>query len=210
MQLKASRHFILENLAGPELFHLPCSTDIWNTGLVCKCNVPQRSLGSMVGGQPNYKYTSLMASSILLLEPFRGLVCKCREHGTLSGTFNGVDKTKFAQVWPRNVCLKICTGIQSLTRVTRKNHLVYESDARLYFVALGLPRRRGRPRLNPDGIVDIVRGVIYDCPVCIGRRHKRHPDHTRNSEPPRLCRQYNEEDGEWTCEACFRVRPIID
>ena len=39
---------------------------------------------------------------------------------------------------------------------------------------------------------------------------KKHPDHIRNGEPPQLYRHYQEEDGDWTCEACLRVRLIID
>ena len=68
----------------------------------------------------------------------------------------------------------------------------------------------GGPRTNPDGIEDTNLGVLYDCLACLGRKHKHHPDHTRDGEPPQVCRHYNEEFGDWTCEACLRRRLIID
>ena len=179
------RHFLIENPAGSEFVHLPCMVRIWNIGQIASCNVLQCNLGLIADGMPINKNTILWASSRLLLEPFRGLVCTCRELGTLKGKLGNIAKAKYAQVWPRNMCLRICIGIQAFIRSIRRNHLVYEeSVSQLYPAALGLPRRRGRPRINPDGIADTVRGVIYDCFACIGRLHKRHPDHTRNDEPP--------------------------
>lgn len=96
---------------------------------------------------------------------------------------------------PRNMCLRTCIGIQALMGSIRGSRLVCEEGAsRLYPVALGLPKRRGRPRIDPGRIVDTVRGVIRDFPACIGRLHERRPDHTRNNELPELCRHYNISD----------------
>ena len=149
------------------------------------------------GRRPTYyKNTTLMVSSTLLLEPFRALQCTCREHGTLQGYLEGIPKTRFAQVWPRSMCLQLCTEILAFIRSQRRNHLVYGSVPRLCPVAIGSSKRRGRPRKNPDGIEDTRLGVICDCPACVGGKHQHHPDDTRNGEPPQLWRHYNEEPGD--------------
>lgn len=141
-----------------------------------KVNVLQCALGLVVDGQPIYKKnTSPFASSTLLLEPFRGLNCICNAHGALDGCSGNVAKTKLAQVWPRETCHRICTGIQRFLGHIRRSNLVHDSDA-VYPVdgmAPGRRQRRGRPRKNPEGIVT-EEGVIYDCLVCMGRLHKFH------------------------------------
>ena len=57
IQSSSGSHLLVENLAGSELFGLPCSQEIWNTDRVVRVNVPQCTLGLMVGGQPVYKNT---------------------------------------------------------------------------------------------------------------------------------------------------------
>lgn len=44
----------------------------------------------------------------------------------------------------------------------------------------------------------------------MARRHKLHPSHARSGEPPLLRRKYQHEFGNWSCEACLRVRPAND
>ena len=68
IQLRASRHFLVENPAGSELFHLKCFEELWNTGKVVKRNIPQCALGLIVDGQPIYMNVALFASSTLLLK----------------------------------------------------------------------------------------------------------------------------------------------
>ena len=58
--------------------------------------MPQCAMGLRVHGEPIYKNTTFMASSILLLKPFEGVKCTCRFHGKLEGG----NKTKLAQAWP--------------------------------------------------------------------------------------------------------------
>ena len=202
IQLRANRHFLVENPAGSELFHLDCFEQLWTSGRVVKCRVPQCALGLMIDGMPIYKNTTLFASSSLLLAPFKGLACTSAAHGTLSGRCGNVDKTKLAQVWPREMCHRICIGIQALMRQRRRAYLLHDADM---FYLTG----RGRPRKNPLGIVS-ADGVIYDCPACMQRLHKRHPAHTRNGEPPLLCKHYNIAPENWLCPACLAVKPRDD
>ena len=190
IQLDAGRHFILENPAGSELFKLSSIAAIFNHEGVVKVNVPQCAMGLRVHGEPILKNTTLMASSLLLLEPFKGVRCTCKYHGELMGG----NKTKLAQVWPRGMCLRICIGISN---VLRKRRLGF---------AYPLGGGRGRPRKNPLGIVS-RQGVIFDCPACLRRLHKEHPAHTRNAEPPLLCKFYNVPPSNWSCDACLRVKP---
>ena len=133
--------------------------------------------------------------------------CICKSHGTLEGCSGKVPKTKFAQVWPREMCQKICTGIQILIRQRRGQYL-----ADIYYPIGGVPlgrRGRGRPRKKSEGIVS-KEGVIYDCPARMRRVHQLHPAHARNGEPPLFCKFYQLEPSGWSCEACFGVRPHDD
>lgn len=63
---------------------------------------------------------------------------------------------------------------------------------------------------SPDVLINETNGEIYDCPACVPRKHKLHPSHTRNGEPPLPCKYYQHEPGQWSCETCLRVRPASD
>ena len=167
-----------------------------------KCNVPQCAFGLMIDGMPIYKNTTLFASSSLLLALVKGVTCIHDSHGTLSGRCGSVVKTKFAQVWPREMCHRICSGIQALIRQRRRAYLVHDAD-------MFYPTGRGRPRKNPLGIVS-AEGVIYDCPACMRRLHKRHLAHTRNGQPPLLCKHCNIAPETWLCPVCLGVKPRDD
>ena len=121
LQLQTDRHFIVDNFARSELFHLSCFAAIYNIGKCVKVNVPQCALGLVVDGEPICKTTTLMVSSALLADPFRGLECTCRAHGAPEGKTGGIVDTKFAQVWPRAMCQRTCIGIQTLIRQRRKS-----------------------------------------------------------------------------------------
>lgn len=151
-----------------------------------------------------------MARSSLLIEPFGGLKSICPAHGTLKGRCDGIAGAKFSQVWPREMCHRICIGIQPAIRQLRRNYLVHGSDVCYPADVLAPgPRRRGRRRKNLEGIVS-RRGVIYGCPACMGRLHKLHLAHARNGELPLFRKCYHYEPSRWSCEACLRVRPPHD
>ena len=210
VRLNCGRHSLVEDLAGSELFRLACFETIWGTGACVTINAPQCALGLMVDGQPIYKNTIALVSGTILLGPFWSVCCTCRAHGALEGYLGSTPTTKFAQVWRRGMCLEIVNGIRSRIRNRRGNCLVHESDA-WPVGALGPAQRprRGRPRKDPEGIFS-TEAVIYDCFACLRRLHNRHPAHTRNGEPPLLCRYYPLGPGDWSCEACLRVRPAED
>ena len=154
IQSGAGRHLLVENPAGSELFHLPCSEAIWNIWKVVKINVPQCALALVVDGRPIYKNTTVLASSILPIEPFRGLKCICKSHGALQGRCGGVDKTKFAQAWPRRMCQRICIGMQALSRQQRWSHYVHDADSLCPVNGVPLGRRgRGRQPTPTEGVV---------------------------------------------------------
>ena len=104
------------------------------------------------------------------MEPYRG--------------FAGVVKPKFAQVWPREMCHRICIGIEALIRHRGRARSVHDPDA-VY------PVGRGRFRENPFGIAS-EEGVIYDCPACMRRLHKYNLGPIRKFGPPSSCKFYNE------------------
>ena len=80
VQLDGGRHFILENPAWPESFHLACMNAKWNIGQCVKCNVPQCVLGLTIDGQPVYRNTISVAPSTLLLQFLK--VCGARARRT--------------------------------------------------------------------------------------------------------------------------------
>lgn len=94
---------------------------IWHSGRVVKVNVLQCALGLVVGGQPAYTNIVLLQNSIFFIEPFEGLKCICSSHGTLEGRIGNIAKVEVAQVWPREVCHRICIGMQSPIGQLRTN-----------------------------------------------------------------------------------------
>ena len=122
------------------------------------------------------------------------------------GRLGSDSKTQLAEVWPRQMCLRLWNGIQPLLRERRRINYLHASDS--YLVDL-VKRPMGRPRKSLEGAVGEKRGVIYDCPACVAHRRKLHLSHIRNGEPPML-RRYQHQLGKWSCEACLRVRPAND
>ena len=209
LQLKAGRHFILENLAGSGTFSLACFRELWGSGQVVSINVPRCALGLVVQGGPIYNNTILPASSVLLLKPFEGVKCTHQRHGGQIGrAAGGVAKAKLAQVWPREMRQRMSTGIQALLRQCIRNGCLHVADS--FPLGFAGERPRGRPRKPTSGAVDETFGVAHDCPACVARSHKLHPSHTRHDAPPLLCRCALHEPGKWSCEACRGTRPYHD
>ena len=184
-QMRNERFFILENPAGSELFKLPDYVKLYKTGLVCSIRFPQCPLGlKSPEGVPIYKLTELWSNHLVLIENFIGLECKCTVHAELAGQYQGKQRSALAQVWPRQFCERIVQGIDKLMR--NKSTTAYPET--------GGTSRRGRPRKFPEYIE-------FDCPACIGRLGKKNDKHTRNQEPPRLCR-WPDEVPEEACPGC--------
>ena len=57
IQLSADRHFIVENPAVSEIFHLLCFVAVFNAGKVVQVNVPQCALGLVLDGQTENTHT---------------------------------------------------------------------------------------------------------------------------------------------------------
>ena len=207
LQLNPNRHFLLEVPAGSGIFSLVCLNFLREIGKLVSFIVPHSVLGLVVGGGFIYKNSILLASSILLLKTFEKVKRIRQHHGSLMGRLCATSKAKLAQVWPRDVCQRMCNGIQALLKQSRRVDYLHAADS----CPIGLGKRsRGRPRKTFDGVVIEKHGVIYDCFGCAARRHTLHPSHIRNGEPPLLCRRYRHEFSKWSCEACLRVFPGND
>ena len=113
-QLSCGRHFLIENPAGSEIFQLPSFQKLGRSGRVVSVNIAQCALGLRINSQPIRKLTTLWASSWILLEPFRGLKCRHTHHGILQGKIGSVNKTRMAQVWPHEMCVRITQGLINL------------------------------------------------------------------------------------------------
>ena len=119
-------YIFVESPAGSELFRLQCFTAVWDAGEVVNINVPQCAFGLVVDGQSIYNNNVLIAGIAVSIELCRGVNCTCGYHGTLEGRSGSIPMVKFAQVWPREMCQRICTGMQPSTMQRRRStHCAY-------------------------------------------------------------------------------------
>ena len=167
---------------------------------------PQCALGLVSPeGYPLRKLTTLWANSPILLAPFEGLQCEHSSHGEIAGSYRGSQRSKLAQVWPTEMCRRIVEGIISLIRsIPSRCHGAWSTELSFPVdqprgkakAKTGTGRGRGRPRLYP-------REVIFDCPACRSRRPAISTAHTRRQEPPELCKYWDIEPEQWSCEGCI-------
>ena len=191
--VKNNRYFLLENPANSEIFTLDDFRQLWATGKVGAVTFPQCAVGLVSPeGHPLLKMTTLWANAGELLYPFEELQCTCSSHGTLTGQYKGQQRSKLAQVWPLTMCRMIVEGVIALLKRTSGNRNLEVSYPTT-------ENKRGRPRLHPEA-------AVFDCPACRSSRPWSDPRHTRNAEPPLLCRHYNRVP-EYTCPGCVRGSP---
>lgn len=98
-------------------------------------------------GEPVCNNITFLSSRISLFEPFRGV-----SHGRLEGS----NATKLAQVWPRVMCQRICTGTLPFIRQLRGSggSYLHISDRHLPADGVAFGRfPRGRPHKNPKGVI---------------------------------------------------------
>ena len=203
LQLEGRRRFLIENPRGSELFKLPAFAALWATGKVYQIHFPRCALGLRVDGELILKWTTLWSSSTDLLRHFGGLRCTHKSHGVLMGS----NKTKLAQVWPAQMCARIVQGILDIVRIRRRtqrrryHHFLAatklscagdEAHCHADSPTHGLSAKEeafSYPRLKKYELGEI------DCPGCVAKLLKCHPDHTRNTAPPLLCRVWEYRDG---------------
>jgi hypothetical protein len=202
LQAQAGRFWLCENPAGSELFKLPCFEELWSRGRgLCSINFPQCAVGlKSPEGHPLLKWTTLWANHPALLQPFEGLSCNCDFHGEIAGNYKGTLRSKLAQVWPYDMCLRIVQGVLAVIR--------QGAQVPAYPVVAPVKpdrplNRRGRERKYPEG-------AEFNCPGCRQRMNAAHPKHTRNSAPPLACRFSDVEPTVVTCPGCRNNRNYDD
>ena len=131
IQLGAGRHLLVENPVGIELFHPKCFDATFNEGKVVTINAPQCAVGLVVGGQPIYKDTILLASSMSFIGQSKGLKCTCSSHGTREGRCGSVSNTEFVHLWPGEMCQRLRIGILLIIRQQRGSHLILAAVGRV-------------------------------------------------------------------------------
>ena len=73
IQLTVRRHFVIEKLAGSNMFGLPSFRELWSAQQVVTVNFHQFMSGLRVYNEPIGKNTALWASSPIPLEPLVGV-----------------------------------------------------------------------------------------------------------------------------------------
>ena len=213
IQIRNGRYFLVENPASSDLFTLPEFEQLSHAPGVNGVIFPQCALGLQTPeGMPVRKSTCILTNSKEVLHQFDDLECTHEEHGAIVGSYQGQKRSALAQVWPTEMCRRIVEGIAQIIRRIRKDgELAYvaesselsslqpdAADACFPTQGGGKGRSKGKPRLYPEG-------VVFDCPACICRKAWTDRAHTRNSEPPLLCRYYNKVP-EYQCEGCIAGR----
>ena len=188
-QLSGGRHFFLEQPKGSDMFMLPCLTQIRKSGKIHTVDFPQCALGLVSPeGQPLLKWTTVWTSHFCLAEPFMNLRCTHDQHGDISGSFEGRKRSKLAQVWTLAFCRKVVFGIEALKAVA----VLPSKDGSGSTPQSAFPLRRS----------DIPDAAIFDCQGCKWGRVSTDKSHTRNTEPPGLCRHPHVKTIVWKCAAC--------
>ena len=106
------------------------------------------------------------------------------------------------------MCVRLVQGIVNFIRASRIRKTVWwhidtlhEND---WLIIENYPaeKKKGPQPKFP-------RGTIFDCPACREGHLSTHPSHTRNHEPPGLCRYYDKEAGTYTCPSCLSKSPFV-
>ena len=197
VQLEQGRHFIIENPRGSEMFRLPAFRALWNTGRVKAVNFPQCAVGlRSPEGVPLLKHTTMWASHPILLQHLQGLACTHTGHGPIHGSHQGCSRSRLSQVWPPELCRRLVAGVVDLKR-TLETTSAYPVPGEPHpgQAQEETSGRRGRPRQIPQGI-------MFDCVGCRHMRVATDTSHTRNVEPPGLCRYPHVEPIDYPCPAC--------
>ena len=165
--------------------------------MACAMNFPQCAVGLVSPeGDPLRKWTTLWANSPWLIKPFRHLGCNCQMHGEIAGSYRGVLRSKLAQVWPRDMCRRIVEGICLLLKAMETRG----AGVHAYPAVVGEGKKRARPRKYPEE-------AIFDCKACKRRFPMTDRKHTRDPNPPNMCRFWDVEgDERITCEGCVANR----
>ena len=194
IQLRAGRHFVIENPDPSDIWHLDSFLQLWNTGKVGKVTFPQCALGLQVDGEPILKRTTLWASHPLILHQFTGLRCTCERHGELVGK----RKTVAAAIYPLEMCRRL---VAAFIEIIKEETMTKSSQLLAYPTTdEPAPRKRGRPRKYPEF-------VEFDCPACKVHRPKEDSRHTRREEPPLLCKYPHDDFRRIFCPACVANKP---
>ena len=216
-QSSSGKYFVVENPKGSELFQLPCMRRLQQSGKCGEISFPQCALGLMnpEQDQPLLKWTTIWSNSIQVLRQFEGLQCVHTSHGVITGVYKGRSRSSWAQVWPVQMCRKILLGTCScIHAATNRTEIRHRQDV-LWATSPAYPeleiaagpgperKKRGRPPTLPGGFRQSE--MDYGCPGCKKRKPWTDESHTRQGQPPQMCKY--EKEPEYTCEGCVKSRP---
>ena len=161
---------------------IPEYVELWRSGEVENVVFPQCAVGLETPEHdlPILKLTELWTNAPELIYDFHDVVCTHDQHGTMCGRYRGQQRSRLAQIWPPRMCRMIVEGICCLIRKHRRVGYDYTFLYLPVEVQTG-KAKRGRPRIYPES-------AHFDCPACKCSRPWSDPRHTRNSEPPLLCK----------------------
>lgn len=106
--------------------------------------------------------------------------------------------------------MRMVQCISNLLRAGHRRHyschtadVRYEIDMRIGHVCPAEKRVRLKGRAP-----QFPRGTVFDCPACVRRKLAGRPEHTRNRQPPLLCRHFDHENDEYDCPKCRSGIPL--
>jgi len=178
LQLKSSRHFLIENPVPSDLWNLPCWLPVKAHACVVFAIFDQCMMGQCdPDGIPTRKATGLLASHDILVQDFHVRCDGSHVHVSLEGSVRGISRCRYAQTWPRRMLECICKAVKKLMN----------QDQSCMDTLLAFP------------VIEPLR-----CAGC--RAHAVRTD-IRHSRIPNECRFTADTGIEWGCPACRRHLP---
>ncbi len=190
-QLAMKRHFLIENPLGSELWKLHYFDVLRRDQRICEAVLHQCQVGLVdPEGVPTLKPTLMVASSNTLVRRLRLRCPGLHRHALLAGSYKGIARCRFAQVWPVRLTQLIADGVAETIKKMSA------------FGVLHFPVRKA-PDIQ-DPFDDRAKPASATCPGCVAHSRKDDPRHDRRVG---ICRFPYDEAANWQCPACKANRP---
>ncbi|MCS5670999.1 MAG: hypothetical protein NZ577_03985, partial [Vicinamibacterales bacterium] len=207
IQLRARRHALVEQPYPSQLYDMSCFLKLYQKYGLVRAVFDQCLLGLVNPvGQPVRKRSEVWASSLTLICRLGNVgMCDgtCHKHAHIEGKIDGIQVSKYCQVWPKRMCELIVMGIADLLADYRRQlaHLSYpatvggatgsdgtpdgsavSSDPPWWHKCIACKRRwrmdhKDHSRIDGECKYPHVESRTWECPACDANLPRNHPDH---------------------------------